>query len=337
MTSSPRRRHAIAVAAASIIALLLTGCATPAPVAQTPAPETPTTTPTPTPTETEPVVAQVLFDGDCAQVLPSEAIAEVIGAAGDPREGRDLGTATLGGLGCGWTSEEGSLDVIAYPSEIVPADIAARYETPVCEGFLYDGYGCRVGVREADAWALVTVSPPLGAPADEEPPASLDVAAAHVAEALAGTTGNASTPTAEWWTTSCDDVEAALDLTTLLGVDEYEFGFPADGGEDVDTEINRASGSLIGTCHWYGYAGDDARAVQLWAYPGAATQLESFIEGRDVAPVSIEGAEEALTFPGDGYLDLAISDGVNVVFVDAHDVAVDVDVVGNAVLAALAG
>lgn len=308
------------------------------PSATAPASGTPDPSPTPSPTEAPQTSPTVLFGGDCAAVLPPSTTPAELGEV-TAVDGYDGGTAvsTLGGLSCLFGGDL-PLQVMAFPRSAVADDIVDRYREPVCEGYGYDGYGCRVGRESGGMWSLTTLGPSQWG--DEATPTPLLDA---TADAVAANIAAAAPPvpvdrTDAWWSATCGDLGADLDLVTILGVEDVESGYPADGGSDVATEIAVRAGSYLGYCAWYGFAGNELRAIQVWPYPGGAWAWERSADDlSEIETLPVAGATEA-RIGIDGTMAVAdMTDGGNLVRVAVGEVDAAVPATLAAVMAALAG
>lgn len=336
----PVRR--LGVAALVLAATLAFGGCQPEPVAAPPSPSASTpavATPTPSPTPTAAPAASVLFDGDCAAVLPQAAAPAELGEiAVNEGNGGGVAVATLGGISCSFDGDSVVL-VTAFPREVVADDIVDRYREPVCEGFGYDGYGCRVGRESGGMWSLTTLGPSQWGD-EAQPTPLLDLTADAVAANITG--APASTPverTADWWSTTCSALGEELDLATILGVEDVETGYPADGGSDVYVEIATRAGSYLGYCAWYGFAGSELRAIQVWPYAGGAWAWDRSAESlTEIETLPVAGATQARIGMDATDMPMAdLTDGVNLVRVAVGEFDAPVAPTLAAVLAALAG
>ncbi|OYC97304.1 hypothetical protein [Microbacterium sp. Yaish 1] len=352
-----RRSRIVAGAAASaLVAVVVAGVAFAAlrpddRIATPVETSTPTPTPTPTPSQTPqpmptatstpdaeqqltaPVIA---FGGDCTQVADRVFLSSVFGEDFD--EAADLAipeVALLGGIDCRWYSPSSGDSVLAYalPSSVVPGEVAARYESTVCEGFLYDGSGCRRAVSDGDTWVLVTVSAVFnesGYGVDETATTRrLDAVVPEFRDALpAAGRPMPAARTSSWWSpTTCDELLERVSVADVLGTTDFVEGYPSGFGTDVHMEIARDAG--LGTvCRWYTPNSSRLDAVIVTIYPGGAWEWDRLAAGdgrRDVpVPVDVAGATEAVRGvgairPDSSYL--LATDGVNVVeIMEAPDV-----------------
>lgn len=334
-------RRAGTAAVALVAALALGGCQ-PEPVASPPSPSPSASTPavtTPSPTPTAAPAASVLFDGDCAAVLPqATAPAELGEVTVNEGNAGGVAVATLGGLSCSFAGDSVVL-VTAFPREVVADDIVDRYREPVCEGFGYDGFGCRVGRESGGMWSLTTLGPSQWGD-EAQPTPLLDLTADAVAANIAG--APAPTPvgrTPDWWSTTCSALGEQLDLKTILGVEDVETGYPADGGSDVYVEIVTRAGSFLGYCAWYGFASSEVRAIQVWPYAGGAWAWDRSAEGlSEIETLAVAGATQARIGMDANDMPMAdLTDGVNLVRVAVGELDAPVATTLTAVLAALGG
>lgn len=282
----------------------------------------------------------MLFSGECADVLPQATAPADLGEIPvNEGDGGGTGVATLGGISCSYVGDSVVL-VTAFPRAVVPDDIVERYREPVCEGFGYDGYGCRAGRESGGVWSLTTLGPSQWGD-DAQPTPLLDATADAVAANLAGApTPVPATPTSDWWATTCEELGAKLDLATILGLDDVEAGYPADGGSDVGIEVASRAGSYLGHCAWYGFVGQEhgLRAIQFWAYPGGGWAWErSAADLTEVETIPISGATKARTGVNSAGGPMAdMTDGVNLVRVAVSEIDAAVAPTLAAVMSALA-
>lgn len=329
------------VAALVLVAALGLGACQPEPTTASPSPTvrtTPAATATPSPTPTPASPGTVLFDGDCAAVLPpSSAPAELGEIAPNEGSGGGIAVATLGGISCSYDGDSVVL-VTAFPRSVVADDIVERYREPVCEGFGYDGYGCRVGRESGDIWSLTTLGPSQWGD-DLQPTPLLDATAdAVAANAAAAPAAGPAGRTPDWWSTTCGALGTELDLDAILGVADVEEGYPADGGSDVDIEVALRAGSFLGYCAWYGFAGTELRAIQIWPYAGGAWAWERSAEGlAEIETLPVTGAMQARIGIDAAEMPVAdMTDGVNLVRVAVGEFDASVPATLTAVMAALA-
>lgn len=149
------------VAGGAIAAALTVGVDT-ATMTPTPSPTqsaapTPTPTPTPsgTPTATPDVSAPVTVGGDCALLLSTAEVSEILGVAAEARHPLFVDDPSLiGGVTCSWSAVGETypyLYVAAYPIDVVPADIQVKAGVmPACDGFDECAYSARYG----EAWLV---------------------------------------------------------------------------------------------------------------------------------------------------------------------------------------
>lgn len=283
------------------------------PVSESPsAPVTPAE-PSASPTPDAIVEPAAWAAGDCTALLSEQTAPAELGAIPvNENPFTQVAITTLGGISCSFYVDSWVL-ALAFPVEQVPADIIARYREPVCEGFGYDGWGCRVGRESGGAWTLTTIGD-LSGSAEATPllDATADAVAANVA---AATPGIAADRTDGWWPQrTCTEVGAAIDLAGMLGIDEFDEGYPKDGGTDVSTEIVERAGTALGYCAWYGWTGDELRAVQFWPHPGggwAWDEIGAELSGATALDVGgTTAARIGATINGDQHAQ--VTDGVNV-------------------------
>lgn len=349
-----QRRSFRAPRAASIgvlvLAFVLAGCVAGAGDEPTTAPTSPADsgTPTQTPTETAPVLAQVLFDGDCAAMIPEADVERIIGAA-DARGSFLVEAATLGGLECGWVRQDTGdwLIVNAYPLDAVPGEFSDRYTEPVCDEVVVglDYPGCRVAVTGGDAWALVGLTI-LGQTegAVLEPPSALADAAAVVAATLATASGNRAEATDAWWEPQCSAIESAVDLGAILGTEDFDQGYPGDAPVSIGEEIATMAGTYRKDCDWYAFVDGDRLAVfGLNAYPGGGQHWAEYLDHTEeighapLEPFKVPGTEDAVRATTSyGAQITVVTDGVNMASIVTQHLE-DPDAAIAAILAALAG
>lgn len=352
-----RRSRVVAGAAASVlVAVVVAGVAfaalrpddrvatpvetiTPSPTpitTPTPTPEptptaTATATPDPEPQLTAPVTA---FGGDCSQVVDPSALSGAVGVElGPATDQSTTEVRTLGGLDCRWESATfESVSVYVLPAGVVPPDIVAKYSEPVCEGFRYDGEGCRRALSDGATWTLVTVSGVFG----QAEGVSNDVVTARLEAAIplfATAVADAGQPmpaarTSSWWSpTTCDELLGRVSVADILGTTDFVEGYPSGFGTDVHIEIARDAG--LGTvCRWYASNSSSLDAVIVTLHPGGAWEWDRLAagDGRKDAPVPVEVAGATQAVQGLGAIRpesayLLATDGVNVVEVmEAPDV-----------------
>jgi len=231
-------------------------------------------------------------------------------------------------------SDGTNVEMSILPSSVVPESFRNKYADTVCEGYQYDGSGCRRAFESGATWTLVTASSILQEDNDADEQATRDRLDAVIPVFQAATAG-AVTPspaprTAAWWQPiTCDELKSRIPLADILGTASYEDGYPSGFGTDVPDEIARAAG-LGDVCRWYGFTdAGEMNALIVNVYPGAAWDWDRIAAnaGRGgVAPttVEVEGAVAAVTGlgavrPTSHYL--WATDGVNVVSVlEAPDV-----------------
>lgn len=340
-----RPRPHLSARRAGVVALVLAaafglgGCQ-PEPTAASPSPTagaTPAATATPSPTPTDASPGTVLFDGDCAALLrPSDAPAELGEITVTEGSGGTIAVATLGGISCSYDGDSVVL-VTAFPRSVVADDIVERYREPVCEGFGYDGYGCRVGRESGGVWSLTTLGPSQWGD-DLQPTPLLDATAdAVAANAAAAPAAAPAERTTAWWSTTCSALGTELDLAAILGVDDVEEGYPADRGSDVDIEVALRAGSFLGYCAWYGFAGTELRAIQVWPYPGGGWAWDRSAEGlAEIETLPVSGATQARIGMDAAEMPMAdMTDGVNLVRVAVGEFDASIPATLAAVMAAL--
>lgn len=100
----------------------------------------PTTAPEATPDPVPVTTPTIPYDGDCDALLTAADVGTIVGQLSvlAPYEGArvpevDVSAGTLGGLACEWYGDWRPR-MMAFPVDLVPADIAARYTDVVCEG-----------------------------------------------------------------------------------------------------------------------------------------------------------------------------------------------------------
>ncbi len=313
----------------------------------------PTTAPEATPDPVPVTTPTIPYDGDCDALLTAADVGTIVGQLSvlAPYEGArvpevDVSAGTLGGLACEWYGDW-QPRMMAFPVDLVPADIAARYTDVVCEGYLYDGYGCRVARTTGDSWVLTTL-PVTGEEmsgelsADEQ--SVLDALADAFAGAVAADPGTPVDVTESWWAPDCATVAEQLDLPTLLGSTAVEEGFPIDGSWDVSGDITETAGTLA-TCDWYAY-GDtgEMTGLRLIMRPGGAWAWDDLVAYRDdLGPVVIDqsaaGATDAIRLSpetAEYEYDHYLTDGVNIVAIETDYLPGDVDAAVGDIFQALA-
>ncbi len=321
------RRAALLIALAATV-VSLPACASGGSVASSPstseaaasAPESPT------PSSAIDTAARPAFGGDCASVVDAARLSSILGRElGQASEETSTGVRTLGGLECVWRTGSGSaVRSFAAPVDVVSEATQSRYGSVVCEGYLYDGWGCRIAVRNDTTWLLVTIDGEVGVEGSASK-AQLSEDAGKLAplfqESLAASPApRAATPSAGWWAApTCEDLGSRLDLAGILDSADFESGYPSGFATDIASELAIARGTMI-DCKWYSSSAEGMTAIVITAYPGAADeweQLENDLSSRTtVTPVVVAGAQQAIE--GTGAIRpessfVAATDGINLI------------------------
>lgn len=268
------------------------------------------------------------FGGECEDVVDIEALSAAIDATLIVETERgDTGIGTLGGLNCVWRTAVGgsAVRMSAFPLDVVPAATRAAYAEPVCEGYLYDGSGCRVAISNDHTWMLITADAYEWDDNGGAIDGSAGVRLTGVLPLFETALSTAPAPRAaaradDWWpVTSCEELGARLPLEEMLGADGVEPGYPAGFGTDVPYELAKESGATI-DCKWHAYPPAGLSAIFVRAYPGGAWDWDGIVGAaatlRPLNDAAVGGATSAVTGvggwrPESSYL--AASDGVNVV------------------------
>lgn len=333
--------RAVALAAAILV---LAGCvpepSDPPAASDPPATVEPSEPTTAAPEPSEPVAVPTAWaGGDCSAILSADTAPAELGAVeGAPHRTVQVPIATLGGLSCSFMGDNW-LHVLIFPEGQVTPEIADRYTETVCESFGYDGYGCRVARTSGGAWTLTTLVEGSGGVPVEPGPLLDATADAVAANAAAASPGVAADRTEQWWPDrSCTSIGEAIDIAGMLGIDEYDFGYPADGGSDVSTEIVLAAGTSLGYCAWYGWAeGNELRAIQFWPSPGGGWAWGDIAaEITETETLTVDGA--TATRAGVDVNDeprVQLTDGVNLLTARVDELAGDPSAALAEILAAL--
>lgn len=338
-------RHLLVASVATVVVVVgLSACVS---VAETAPRPTESLSPTPEATaEPVPLGAIAPFGGSCESVTDVGALSAAVGAEvsidAEVSNG-GTGVGTLGGLNCIWRTEDLSgIRLSAFPIAVLTPELQTKYAEQVCEGYLYDGSGCRVAISNDDVWMLISADDFQGDAGQGSAAARLAAVRPLFEAALATTVpSRAATRTDEWWAAaSCEQIAARLPLATILGSEDFESGYPSGFGTDVQYELAVEKGTTI-DCKWYSPSSAGLPAVLITAYPGGAWDWDRTVEaakGRgQITDVVVGGATSAFTAVGgirpDGSF-LAASDGVNMlVLLEAPDPVM----AGELVIAALAG
>jgi hypothetical protein len=267
-------------------------------------------------------VPALAFGGDCDVMADAAELSAVVGTAlHAPADLADAGVRTLGGIMCVWPADGGDIFAYALPASVVPPDVRQKYGEPVCEGFFYDGSGCRVGIADEETWMLVTAGSFLvDGEVDEGAVGERLAAVVPTFEAALPAAGSpaAADRTSNWWSSvTCEELGARVPLASLIDGDIQE-GYPSAFGTDVPSELAERLGTKR-FCPWYARTASGAmEAVVITAYPGGGWDFErkraQAATGRELTPLTVDGATSAVTGvggirPDQSYL-LAM-DGVN--------------------------
>lgn len=241
-----------------------------------------------------------------------------------PEDAADTGVRTLGGVMCIWRGEDdGGNGVRAYalPRDVVPTDVQEAYSDPVCEGYLYDGTGCRVAIADEETWLLVSADSFL--PGEEVDENLVRQRLADVVPVFEGSLPDAGSPAAavrtdRWWpAVTCAELAELVPLASLLDGDIQE-GYPSAFGSDVPDDIAERLGTTR-FCPWYTItSGGELEAVVITVYPGGGWDYEREVARVEaekvVTPLTVEGATAAVAGVGGIRADgshLLATDGVN--------------------------
>lgn len=321
-------RRAALLLALAVTVVSLQACASGGPIASSPlnseavapAPESPT------PSSTIDTAARPAFGGDCAAVADVARLSAVVGRElAAASEQTSIGVRTLGGLECVWRAVSGAaVRSFAAPVDVIPDSTQSRYGGVVCEGYLYDGWGCRVAISNETTWLLITIDGEVG---DEAPESKAHLSEDVVklvplfGESLSTSPApRAATPSTQWWASpTCEDLGSRLDLAGILGSADFESGYPSGFGTDVPSELAIAHGTTI-DCKWYSSSAEGLTAIVITAYPGAADEWERIEKNlssrKSLTPVVVAGAQQALEGTGAIRPDssfVVATDGINLI------------------------
>jgi hypothetical protein len=323
-----------------------TQSATPSPTPTASATPAPTTPP---PTAAPPQAPVAVAGGSCDDVITSADLPSAIGE-GDLADVTPTALQTLGGLSCRW-SATWHVWVELFPVSVVPGAFVDRYATEQCESIGYDGYGCRVARATDELWALVTVGPGETTYGEDVPNGLADQVADVIEAGLPGLAPGVPAERVGWeGFAGCEDVGAAIDLSSALGAAPVENGTGTDGSSpDPVLEIAAEAGSIIGPCVWSA-AADSTEATSfpaIWVtiYPGGVSGWDRLVQERASTAVdtAVVGAEEAViddredqvdrVGTGDPLTRLLLTDGESIVVLESRELSRDVRDVAAELLA----
>ncbi len=288
------RSRLVGLVTAVCAAVALAGCApASAPVPSATPTATPTTSPTataePTPSDT-PAPATIVFDGVCDEVLPPDAVEDILGPGARPAVDDSTAPtvalfraalASTGGVSCSWNAgAAGTLTASILPVEIISADLLERTEPMSCA--MDGGVGnCTVAVAAGDTWLQVS--------AQGETVAQRALAAVG-ARIVDEHPVAATFPADAWAVPACDEVVDVV-RSSVADADITE-GYPSDanpGGMLWDALTAHGSVAYCGAA-----SRDEKTGVRVRLYPGfAADALRSL--GLETTE-GVAGADEAFTF-----------------------------------------
>ena len=298
------RRPSLVLAAVAVVALGLTAC-TPTPQQTSSPSPLPSATSTPTPAPTGPVAA---FGGDCAAVVDTAEISAAMGeemAFWEPTwvDGADAG---LGGVQCGWTSEQylsGFTTVWAYPVSVLDPAYVSGAASNSCDAV--DPI-CTVSEVFGDTWVGMQAYSDTAAQQIE----NLRPVLAEIGERAT----HAPTPTPGslegWWSpvVTCEELAATL----------TDGGVPSTSTDDrpasapVFVDGPRSRGCSIDVT-----IQGEQRSVALYMDAGAGDGMDSVLTLDPSQRIEYDGrtfASAAEQYQIDGNPGLLLgSDGVNLV------------------------
>lgn len=325
---TPRRsRNVGAMAAIASLAFALSGC-TPA------VDQTESASPAPEPTPSATAMPHAVFDGDCGALLTDDAMSEAVGQRMNIlsamwEDGTDRG---LGGISCGWTSEDylaATASARAYPVDVLDPEYVASEAVNGCDA---EAHLCVVSEAVDGVWVSVSVRSDHAADMTE----GISLALADIHARLSDQPRPVPEARDGWWAPAptCDELQSELNANGMQStVAEY---YPDGSKVFVDGPLRRSC-TLVATVDGTPYS----TVVHLRS--GAGEAMESARSSSDEAGVEYNGHEFAAVieqYPMDGAAGVLLgSVGPNLVELDrvgsSEDVQRDASVL-DAVIAALA-
>ncbi len=294
-----------------------TGCASTAgAVPPTSAPASPTSSGETVPT----VVAKpaIAFGGSCAAIIDDATLSGLVGApmaSIAEKSERVLAVEVLGGLDCGWNGDsEGYVWLDVIPAAGLDAQVSdAEAESPYCYGGEVPDSRCLFSTVVGGVWLSGIVGVANGSSGSAID--AIDALTASVADVAAKAVPVlADRPDGMWGVkTDCPTFGAGIDTATVLG-EPFAADMGGRGGEVTPGFI--AALEVVGDfpCSWS--TPESARWFGSELMPGAGWAIAGIAARDGAAPVTVDGALEAVAVPLGGETSAVYAtDGVNLAWV----------------------
>jgi hypothetical protein len=323
-----------ALVAAGMLLTALTGCA---PSAEAVAPSSeypsPTASAEPEPGPTITARPPLALGGSCGALVDDATLSELVGAQVAPseleRSERVWAVGVLGGLDCGWTSDSEAyvwLDVI--PAAGLQAQVAhAEADSPYCYGGEPVESRCSFSTVVGGYWLSGIVGVANGS--SNTAIDVIDVLTARIAESAASVAPVPAVRPDGMWSApaECSALADGMDTTGILGSP-----FVAEkgnvGGEATSGFVAALHAAGDVSCIWSVPESESWFTSEL--LPGAGWAITELGARKGAAPVTVDGALEAVAVPvGGDTTAVYATDGVNLGWVTAP---ADIDLASAAAL-----